>query len=176
MGFVTVDMRIRKLLKRFLATPMKKMAVSGGMMISRLMFMVPEVLFLLGLPASLSASSTTAASSPWRVLIFLAAVMFAGIGLLVASRARRIEAVSGLMNLVQLPMWIVSGVFFSSERFPDAVQPLIRALPLTAVINSLRSVMLEGATSGAQLPRIGIMLAWGIVSFVLALRGSVAPK
>ena len=95
------------------------------------------------------------------VLILLGAVMFSGIGLLIASRAKTIEAVSGLMNLVQLPMWIVSGIFFSSERFPEAVQPLIRALPLTPLIDSLRSVMLEGASSGAQLPRIGVMVALG---------------
>jgi ABC-type polysaccharide/polyol phosphate export permease len=103
------------------------------------------------------------------ILILLGAVMFAGIGLLIACRANTIEAVSGLMNLVQLPMWIASGVFFSSERFPDAAQPFIRALPLTALINSLRTVMLEGASLASQLPRIGIMLAWAIVSFILAL-------
>ena len=170
LGFVTVDMRIRKLLKRFLATPMKKRQFLEGLMISRLIFMVPEVLFLLGFSRVAFGVVNHGSIFAVAVLIFLGAVMFAGIGLLVASRANTIEAVSGLMNLVQLPMWIASGVFFSSERFPDAVQPLIRALPLTAVINSLRSVMLEGASLGAQLPRIGIMLAWGIVSFALALR------
>ena len=110
--------------------------------------MVPEVLFLLGF--SRVAFGVVNHGSIFAVavlIILLGAVMFAGIGLLIACRANTIEAVSGLMNLVQLPMWIASGVFFSSERFPDAVQPLIRALPLTAVINSLRSVMLEGAAS-----------------------------
>ena len=169
-GFVTVDMRIRKLLKRFLATPMKKSHFLGGIMISRLMFMVPEVLVLLGFSRVAFGVVNHGSLISVAVLILLGAIMFAGIGLLMASRANTIEAVSGLMNLVQLPMWIASGIFFSSERFPDAVQPLIRALPLTAVINSLRSVMLEGAGLSAQLPRIGIMLGWGVVSFVLALR------
>jgi ABC-2 type transport system permease protein len=170
LGFVTVDMRIRKLLKRFLATPMKKSQFLGGLMISRLIFMVPEVLFLLGFSRLAFGVVNHGSMFAVAVIILLGAVMFAGIGLLTACRANTIEAVSGLMNLVQLPMWIASGVFFSSERFPDAVQPVIRALPLTAVINSLRSVMLEGASLGAQLPRIGVMVGWGVVSFVLALR------
>jgi ABC-2 type transport system permease protein len=168
-GFVTVDMRIRKLLKRFLATPMKKWHFLGGIMISRMVFMVPEVLVLLVFSRYAFGVVNHGSLAAVAVLILLGAVMFSGIGLLAASRAKTIEAVSGLMNLVQLPMWILSGVFFSSERFPDAAQPFIRALPLTALIDSLRAVMLEGASLAAQWPRIAIMSAWTIVCFALAL-------
>jgi ABC-type polysaccharide/polyol phosphate export permease len=91
------------------------------------------------------------------VLILLGAFTFAGIGLLVASRARTLEAVSGLMNLVMLPMWILSGIFFSSERFPEATQPFINLLPLTPLIDALRAVMLEGEGLFGQLPRLGIL-------------------
>ena len=86
-------------------------------------------------------------------LILLGAFSFAGLGLLVASRAKTIEAVSGLMNLVMLPMWVLSGIFFSSERFPELLQPFIQALPLTALIDALRAVMLEGATLASQWAR-----------------------
>jgi ABC-type multidrug transport system permease subunit len=103
-------------------------------------------------------------------LILLGALAFAGIGLLVASRAKTLEAVSGLMNLVMLPMWVLSGIFFSAERFPDSVQPVIQALPLTQLINALRSVSLEGATLASQWQPVAWLLAWGGVSFVLALR------
>jgi ABC-type multidrug transport system permease subunit len=168
-GFVTVDMRIRKLLKRFLATPMKKWHFLGGIMISRMVFMVPEVLMLLIFSRYAFGVVNHGSLAAVAVLILLGAVMFSGIGLLAASRAKTIEAVSGLMNLVQLPMWILSGVFFSSERFPDAAQPFIRALPLTALIDSLRAVMLEGATLASQWPRVAIMVAWAIVCFALAL-------
>ncbi len=96
--------------------------------------------------------------------------MFAGIGLLVASRAKTIEAVSGLMNLVMLPMWMLSGIFFTSDRFPAAVQPVIKILPLTPLIDALRSVMLEGSSLSSQASRIGIMAAWGILSFAVALK------
>ena len=89
------------------------------------------------------------------LLILLGAFTFAGLGLLVASRAKTMEAVSGLMNLVMLPMWMLSGIFFSSERFPDAVQPFIKALPLTPLIDALRAVMLEGAVAGGAMAAAG---------------------
>ena len=100
----------------------------------------------------------------------LGALCFAGMGLLVASRARTIEAASGLMNLVMMPMWLLSGVFFSSERFPEAVQPFIRALPLTALNDALRAVMLEGRSLAPIGAEILVMALWGAVSFVLALK------
>jgi ABC-2 type transport system permease protein len=169
-GFVTVDMRIRKLLKRFLATPMRKSHFLAAIMASRLIFMVPEVLGLLVFSRVVFGVANHGSILTLTFLIVLGAVMFAGIGLLVASRAKTVEAVSGLMNLVMLPMWLLSGIFFSSERFPEALQPVVKAVPLTPLIDSLRSVMLEGATLGAQLPRVAIMLAWGAICFILALR------
>lgn len=169
-GFVTVDMRIRKLLKRFLATPMKKSDFLAAIMGSRLIFMIPEVLVLLVFARVAFGVKTHGSLLTLTLLIVIGAVMFAGIGLLVASRAKTIEAVSGLMNLVMLPMWVLSGIFFSSERFPAAVQPLIKAVPLTPLIDALRAVMLEGAPLAAQLPRIAIMAAWGVACFALALK------
>jgi ABC-type multidrug transport system permease subunit len=169
-GFVTVDMRIRKLLKRFLATPMRRGDFLAGVMISRLLFMVPEVIVLLVFARLAFGVVIYGSLLAVLLLILLGAVTFAGLGLLVASRARTLEAVSGLMNLVMLPMWLLSGIFFSSARFPPAVQPLIKALPLTALIDSLRAVMQEGATLASQLPQIGLLTAWSVVTFFLALR------
>jgi ABC-2 type transport system permease protein len=170
LGFVTVDMRIRKLLKRFLATPMRKTDFLAGLMVSRLLFMVPEVLVLLVF--SRVAFQVTIAGSLWAVLflILVGAFSFAGLGLLIACRAKTMEAVSGLMNLVMLPMWLFSGIFFSSERFPEFLQPFIQALPLTVLINALRAVMLEGAPLASQWVEVLTLALWGGVSFVLALR------
>jgi ABC-2 type transport system permease protein len=169
-GFITVDMRIRKLVKRFLATPMKKRDFLAAIMVSRMLFMIPEVCVLLVFARH--GFGVRYYGSLWLVvlLIVLGATMFAGIGLLVASRAKTVEAVSGLMNLVMLPMWMLSGIFFTSDRFPAAVQPLIRLLPLTPLIDALRSVMLEGSSLSSQAARIAIMAAWGIVSFAVALK------
>ena len=169
-GFVTVDMRIRKLLKRFLATPMKKSQFLGGIMISRMTFMVPEVIILLVFARYVFDVRIHGSLLDLFILIFLGALSFSGLGLLIASRANTIEAVSGLMNLVMLPMWMLSGIFFSSERFPDAAQPFIKALPLTPLNDTLRAVMLEGSSLVNHLPQIGILMAWGIAAFFLALR------
>jgi ABC transporter DrrB family efflux protein len=170
LGFVTVDMRIRKLLKRLVATPMRKADFLAALMISRLVFMVPEVLVLLVF-AWLVFDVTIAGSIVAVVfLILLGAFAFAGLGLLVASRAKTTEAVSGLMNLVMLPMWVLSGIFFSSERFPDFLQPFIRVLPLTALNDALRAVMLDGATLASQWSEMLTLALWGGLSFALALR------
>jgi ABC-2 type transport system permease protein len=104
------------------------------------------------------------------VVGFVGSMCFSGMGLLVASRAQKIETVSGLMNLVMLPMYVLSGVFFSAERFPATVQPFIQLLPLTALNDALRSVILEGSSLYSQSLELLIITAWGIVSFLLALR------
>jgi ABC-type multidrug transport system permease subunit len=169
-GFATVDLRVRKLLKRFLATPMKKTHFLGALMGSRLLFMIPEVIFLLGFAYLCFGVRIQGSALAVLILILIGAFTFAGVGLLVACRARTIEAVSGLMNLVMLPMWILGGIFFSSERFPQAAQPFIHALPITPLNESLRAVILEGTSLAALWLPIAIMLVWGIGTFVLALK------
>jgi ABC-2 type transport system permease protein len=169
-GFVTVDMRIRKLLKRLLATPMRKSHFLAGIMVSRLLFMVPEVLVLLIFARVAFGVINAGSLGAVVALVLLGAFSFAGIGLLVASRAKTVEAVSGLMNLVMLPMWMLSGIFFSSDRFPEMAQPFIRVLPLTQLIDALRAVMLEGASLASQTGNIAALAAWGGVSFLLALK------
>jgi ABC-2 type transport system permease protein len=169
-GFVTVDMRRRNLLKRFLATPMKKSHFLAGLMLSRMLFMVPEVLILLIFARYAFGVEIHGSIFTLIFLILLGAVTFSGLGLFVACRAKTIEMVSGLMNLVMVPMWIFSGIFFSSERFPESIQPIIKLIPLTPLNDSLRAVMLEGASLADQWQRIAIMAAWGAISFVLALR------
>ena len=169
-GFAIVDLRIRKLLKRYIATPMKRSHFLAAMMISRLLFTATEAIVLL-LCARLLFGVVNY-GNPFAVgaLIILGAFQFAGIGLLVASRAQTLEAVSGLMNLVMLPMWIASGVFYSVERFPAAIQPYLRVLPLTPLIDAIRSVMLEGASLTELGSEVGLCSLWGVVTFALALK------
>ncbi len=169
-GFVTVDMRIRKLLKRFLATPMRKSDFLAGIMASRMLFMVPEVIVLVLFARLVFDVRVFGSILAVIFLILLGAVMFSGLGLLMAARPRTLEAVSGLMNLVMLPMWMLSGIFFSSDRFPDFVQPLIKLLPLTSLIDSLRAVMQDGASLASQWSPIALMVAWSVVSFAAALK------
>jgi ABC-type multidrug transport system permease subunit len=169
-GYVIVDMRIRKLLRRFLATPMRRRHFLAAIMLSRLVFMVPEILFLLGFAWLAFGVPIHGSLLVVGLLVLLGAFSFAGIGLLVASRARTIEAVSGLLNLVMMPMWILSGIFFSWERFPEVLHPAIRALPLTALNDALRATMLEGAGLATLWIPVAVLAAWGCASFLLALR------
>jgi ABC-type multidrug transport system permease subunit len=169
-GFAIVDMRLRKLLKRYLATPMKRSHFLAAVMASRLLFTIPEVLMVLLFARLFFGVTSQGGYGALGLLILLGAFEFSGIGLLVASRAQTIETVSGLMNAVMLPMWIGSGIFFSTERFPAVVQPVLSALPLTPLIHALRSVMLEGAGLLSLGPQLALILAWGTVTFVLALR------
>ncbi|MEY3458862.1 MAG: hypothetical protein RL215_2019 [Planctomycetota bacterium] len=169
-GYAIVDMRIRQVLKRFLGTPMKKHHFIAAMMASRMVFMIPEIIAILLMGRLLFGVSSHGGYGPVAIIVLLGAFQFASIGLAIASRARTLEAVAGLMNLTMVPMWIGSGIFFSSERFPDAVQPLIKVLPLSPVIASLRQVMQDGASLAAISPNLALMLLWSGACFLLALK------
>jgi ABC-type polysaccharide/polyol phosphate export permease len=139
-------------------------------MISRLLFTVADVAFLLVFGYLAFGVRCQGSFLDLTAVVVLGGASFAGIGLLVASRAQTIETVSGLMNLVMLPMWVLSGVFFSSERFPEAAQPLINLLPLTALNQLLRAVMLEGESLFAHWPQLTLLAGYTIAGFAIALR------
>jgi len=169
-GFALVDMRQRKLLKRFVATPMRRSDFLLALTSSRLVLMIIEVALLLGFGVLVFHMRVLGSILTIVLLGAIGAVAFGGLGLLTASRAQKIESVSGLINLVMMPMWIFSGVFFSYERFPAIVHPFIRALPLTALNDALRATILQGASLASQSGRLLVLVLWGGVSFVLALR------
>ncbi len=169
-GFSVVQARQRKLLKRYLATPMRKSHYLLSFILSRLVFLIVEVVALVGFGWLLFGVAVRGSFASLAGLTVLGSFSFAGLGLLVASRAKTIEGVSGLMNLVMLPMWILSGTFFSYSRFPNAMIPFVKALPLTALNDALRSVMIDGSGVAALGTPIAIVVAWGAVSFVIALK------
>jgi ABC-type multidrug transport system permease subunit len=169
-GFAIVDARRKKLLKRLVATPMSRSQYLASFLFSRLAWLVLEVVVLLGFAVAAFGVPVRGPLLLLGLTCLLGSVMFASLGLLIASRARTVEGVSGLMNLTMLPMWIFSGVFFSASRFPDAIQPVIRALPLTAVNDALRATMLEGAGAVAVAPQLAVIAAWLGVTFPLALK------
>jgi len=169
-GFVVVDMRIKKLLKRLVSTPMHRSEFLGAMIASRILFTLGEVALLLLMGYLLFGVVVRGSLLAISLIALLGALAFASLGLLVASRAQKIETVSGLMNLVMMPMFVFSGIFFSADRFPDAFQPVIRALPLTALNDALRAVIIEGADLSTQAARLAILAAYTAVAFTLALR------
>jgi ABC-2 type transport system permease protein len=169
-GFGIVDARRRKLLRRLLASPMSRWEYLLSFLFSRLCLLLLEVPVFLVLAKLLFRVPIRGPIPELALLCLLVSLAFSALGLLIASRVETIEGASGLMNLAMLPMWIVSGVFFPANRFPDAVQPIIRALPLTAAIDALRANMLRGEAVSTLLSQLGIITGWLIVSFFLALR------
>jgi ABC-type multidrug transport system permease subunit len=161
---------MRKLLKRLLASPMRKSEYLLAQMIARLMFLAPEVIVPLGFGTLVLGMPINGSWASIAAVALIGALAFASIALLMASRARTFEAISGILNLAMLPMWILSGVFFSAANFPDTVQPVIQALPLTALIDALRAVVLEGATLVDIRADLAILAVWTLAPFPIALK------
>jgi ABC-type multidrug transport system permease subunit len=169
-GFLLVNFRIGKLLKRFRATPMPRQNFLLALLGARLTFLIPDAAVLLLLGVFMFQMPIRGSLGLIALVEVVGALAFAGIGLLIASRVSTMEAVSGLMNLVMLPQWLFSGVFFSSDRFPAAFQPIVQALPLTHINTALRRVILEGAGITEISTSLVILAAWAVVTFFLALR------
>jgi ABC-2 type transport system permease protein len=170
MGFAIVDARRKKLLKRLVASPMPRPYYLLSFLLSRILLLVVEVGVLVGFGVLLFRVPVRGSLLDLGVVCLLSSLSFSALGLLLASRARTIEAASGLMNVVMMPMWIASGVFFSSQKFPEMMQPFIKALPLTAVIDALRANMLQGSNLAQMASQVGIIIFWLAICFALALK------
>jgi ABC-type multidrug transport system permease subunit len=169
-GFAIVHARTKKLLKRLVATPMSKAHYLLSHVFSRFLFLALEVTVIIGFAWIFFGVAVHGALWALAAVAVIGGLSFGGLGLLLASRCRTIEAVSGLMNLVMLPMWVLSGVFFASTNFPEAMQPFIRILPLTALNDALRAIVNEGLGLAAVTREIAVLTTWGLVSFVLSLK------
>ena len=170
LGFSIVEARQKKLLKRLVASPMPRWQYLASFLLSRLAMLVIEIAAFLGFARLVFGVPFRGSMWQLAFLCVLTSLSFSALGLLIASRAKTMEAASGLMNLVMLPMWILSGVFFSATRFPAVIQPMVRALPLTAAIDALRGNMLQGMNLGQLVIPVGILFAWLVVPFAVSLR------
>jgi ABC-2 type transport system permease protein len=170
LGFSIVDSRRRKLIKRLVATPMSRTFYLMSYLLWRMLILPIEVVVPIGFGVLAFGVPVRGSLLDLAIVCVIASLSFSALGVLIACRARTIEAASGLMNLIQIPMWILSGVFFSAQRFPDAVQPIIQALPLTAAIDALRAHMLQGATLVQLSPQLAVLTAWLVVSFTVAMK------
>ena len=168
--FSIVESRQKKLLKRLVASPMPRWQYLLSYLLSRLAMLIIEVGAFLGFARLVFGVPFRGPLWQLLLLCVLTSLAFSAVGLLLSSRAKTMEAVSGLMNLVMLPMWILSGVFFSAARFPAKIQPMVRLLPLTAAIDALRGNMLQGLHLSQMMTQVAILLAWLIVPFAVSLR------
>jgi len=170
LGFVLVMARVRKLLKRLAATPMRRVHYLLAMVLARLVYLTLELTAILVFGWFVFDVGIAGSLASVIAIAVLGAACFTGMALLVGARATSIETASGLMNAVMLPMWVLSGSFFSYSRFPEIVQPAIRLLPLTAVNDALRAVINEGSSLAGVWQQLLILAVWGLVSFVTALK------
>jgi ABC-2 type transport system permease protein len=170
LGFAIVDMRRKRLLKRLIATPMSRAQFFASFLVSRLVILSFEVIALVGFGVLVFHVPLRGSIPSLFFIAVFGALSFSGLGLIVATRARTIEAVSGLANAIMLPMWVLSGTFFSASHFPAVMQPFVRALPLTAVNDALRANMLQGASITAVGPQLAVIAAWILICYGAALK------
>jgi len=169
-AFSLAEMRTKKLLKRLMATPMRRSDFLLSFLVVRaftLLFELPPLLVFTRFVFDVRIQGSIALLV---AVAMLGGLTFAVIGLLLASRAENPQVVSGFINAVSFPMYLCSGVFFSSSRFPEPIQPLLRLLPLTALNDALRAVMIDGASLAMVARPMLVCAGWGGVAFVLALR------
>lgn len=169
-GYGLVSMRVRRLLKRLAATPMSRRAFLGSFLVHRVGLALVEVCFLLAFGALAFDLRIAGSLADALVVGLLGTLAFGALGLLVGSRAQNMETANGLMNLATLPMWLLSGVFFSTSNFPTWLRPVVDALPLTALNDALRLVVNDGASLAACAGPLAVLAAWTAGSFAVALR------
>ena len=170
MGFTIANARMKKLLKRLIATPMRKTDFLLAQFLSRLVFLILETTVLVAFGWLVFGVRVSGSILLLMLTCIIGGYAFSGVGLLTASRAKTIEAVSGMMNLIMVPMWICSGIFFSYERFPERIKPFIRALPLTLLNDALRAVINDAAGMAQLAPYLLGLVLWGVVAFLIGLK------
>jgi len=169
-GLSIVDQRRRRLIRQLATTPMRRGDYLLSYMLSRLVFLVPEVAFLFGFGVLAFGTPLRGSVAAIALLSLLGAFAFTGLGVLIGARTASVEAAAGWANFVMMPMWLFSGVFFSYELFPASLLPAIRALPLTALTDALRAVANDAAPLSACAGQLGVLALWTALSFALALR------
>jgi ABC-2 type transport system permease protein len=169
-GYSVVLARRNKLLKRLAATPMRRAHYLLSFMLSRMLFLVPEVAAVVAFGWIVFGVAIHGSVLGVGLVSLLGGLAFMGLAMLVAARTDNTEVASGWMNAIQMPMWLLGGAFFSYQRFPEVVHPFIRLLPLTAFNDALRALMNEGAPLWSIWSELLVMTVWGAISFALALR------
>jgi ABC-type multidrug transport system permease subunit len=169
-GWNLIETRMKKLLRRMVATPMKKPVFMGALIVTRIILGTFETLLLIGFAYFYFGMEITG-SLPALVIIFLAGMLaFSGIAILTACRTAKTEVANGLINAVTLTMMILSGIFFNYHNFPDWAISFIQILPLTILADSIRAVFIEAATLSDIIVPTLILSLTGLITFILGLK------
>jgi ABC-type multidrug transport system permease subunit len=169
-GYNLVLARKRRLLRRYAVTPMRRSHFLLSYFFSRSVFLILEVGVLLAFGHLVFGTVVRGSLSSVALVSFLGAASFAAVSLLIGARVDSTESANGWMNFVQMPMWLLSGAFFSYERFPEWLHGPIRALPLTAIVDALRAISNEGASLVSCWIELLVLGFWCAVGFAVALK------
>jgi len=168
-GFNLVMMRTQNLLRRLFVTPIRRSDFLIGYVIGRGVLVIPEAVVIAMLGNLLWGVPFRGSWLAFVVVVMVGGFTFTGLGCLCASRVRTYEGIAGLMNLCQLPMWVLGGALFSNEDFTGVMRWVTEVLPLTHLCRALRNVMLEpGGFVDVAGPLLGLG-AFAAVCFGLAL-------
>jgi ABC-type multidrug transport system permease subunit len=169
MAYSLVLNRKRRQLKRVAATPMRRSHYLLAYVISRVILLWLEIGFIAAAGFLIFGVEIQGPLSSFALVSLAGAAGFAGMGLLIAARLENTEVASGWMNFVMLPMWLLSGCFFSYEKFPAVIHPLIKHLPLTALNDALRAIANHANSLLSVGPELAVIAVWGVGSFALAM-------
>jgi ABC-type multidrug transport system permease subunit len=169
-GWNLIELRIKKLLRRMVATPMSKTEFLLAYFTTRLMITFFENILLL-LLAFLLFDLRIQGGMLTVFLLFIAGnIAFGGMAILIAARPERNQVGSGIINFITLAMTILSGVFFSYTNFPEWAVKIIRYVPLTLLADGFRSVFNEAADFPQIAMQVLLLLGYGVLSFIVGLR------
>ena len=165
-----IEKRSKKLLRRLVATPMKKSHFLIALITVRITMNFIESLVLL-IFSLIAFKMTIQGDISALILTYLAGnIAFAGIAVFASSHTSNTEVGNGLINFVVFPMMILSGIFFSYQNFPEWSIPVIKNLPLTMLTDGIRSIFNEGAGYKEVAMPILIMISTGVLFFSAGLK------
>lgn len=169
-GFNLVVARKRKLLRRYAVTPMRRSHFLFSYFVSRALFLILELSLLVTFGKFMFGTTVQGDFLSLLLTAIVGAAAFAGLSLTVGARLDNTETANGWMNFVQLPMYVLSGTFFSYERFPEWMHTPCELLPLTALTNALREIYNQGASVLNLGPELAVLAFWGGLGFLVALK------
>ena len=172
-AFLFFNLRQQLVLKRFYATPIRRLYIILGEALSRVLFQLITAIIIIGIGYfafnfTLVHGWITFASI--MVLSFISLILFMGFGFIVSGVAKNESSIPPFANLITLPQFLLAGTFFSIDNFPTWMQPFCRILPLTHFNNAMRNISFEGASLLSVWPDISFLLIWIVVVYGIAFK------
>jgi ABC-2 type transport system permease protein len=172
-AFLFFNLRQQLVIKRFFATPVSKASIILGEGLSRVIFQLITAVVIIAIGHYVFKFTLVHGWVTFieiMLLSFIALVVFMGFGFIVSGIAKNEGSIPPLANIITLPQFLLAGTFFSIEVFPKWLQPICKILPLTYFNDAMRKIAFEGAHLADCLLQIGVLLIWGLIVYVAAIK------